>query len=778
MNRISILFMALVAFCIAEATYGQAPGGITTGLTAWYKADAGVTVTGGNVTAWANQAVNPLVGNMTPNGTGTVTNVTNNPLPFNFNAYMLYNNSVTMHFIATGTAGTEVMPLNKGSMMAAGTSCGGVTELNVTTASQTSSGCGGPRCAVGMSGSTGTAGANTTSFSGSASITLNTAAPLNTGGVANIFGTRMDATATTTKHENTANGFRNSSNTVTVRGVGQYRLSLGSFPGYFYEVGGKIAESTCFNYQLTPNEFNRLESYYAMKYGVTLGTPASPIDYLSSASIVVWTANTAYPYRVTVIGRDDNGSLLQKQSRSVSAGSRVAMYNDDLAGVFPAMNNNNTSVFAADQSFAAFADNNADTNLTVCAVNGKLKRMQRTWKMQATGAIGNVSIAIDATTFSPNIGSVIYSADPAFPDAGTSIAAMTTVGTRKYAVIPAGNIYFTFASPELTASVDVVNLVCQQPSGGSMTLNTSGGQAPFSYSWNTTPPQTGATVTNVPPGTYTVTITQGNGCTYSVQATLTRDITELAATLSKEDLKCAGDDIGSIAVNIGNGTPAYQYSLNNQSDWQAVNAFDGLAGGFYTVYFKDANGCKGSDTVTIHEPEALSLQLNHRTDDYCELGSNPNGNVEVLLTGGTIPYNVALNGSNIGPSLKLTGLAEGHYLYDVTDANGCQIEDTFSIEHVPCCFAFVPNAFTPNGDGKNDVFEMRTTGRIRLNKMIIYNRYGQIVWGTFNKGEGWNGTQYGKPVDAGTYFYYILYTCDSFTGPKETELKGDITVVR
>src|SRR5690606_35096734 len=134
-------------------------------------------------------------------------------------------------------------------------------------------------------------------------------------------------TAGVTKHENTVNGFNNSGNGITVRGIGQYRFSIGSFPGYFYETNGKIAESTSFDYQLSPNEFSRLASYYAIKYGVTLGNSASPVDYLSSNSTTVWSGNTAYQRRVTVIGRDDNGALLQKQSRSVVQGSKVELYN-------------------------------------------------------------------------------------------------------------------------------------------------------------------------------------------------------------------------------------------------------------------------------------------------------------------------------------------------------------------------------------------------------------------------------------------------------------------
>lgn len=765
MKRKAFYLIALTVINTSSGLFAQSPGGVSTGLTAWYSAETGTTVSPANVlTSWTNQATNPNLTNLTPNG-GATTIVNNNPVPFNFHSYLQYA-SGCMHF-ANSVTNTDVVATTQGSMMGVGTV---PDQLICLTGNSTSGQFGANRA------NTGTRGTNTQFGSGTIGGNANfaTGTVLNSGN-ANIFGLRA-LVGTTPAQQNTYNGLKATGNAAT-RPAGSYRFAIGSFIGYFYG-NNKSAEVVCHNRQLTPDEFSRVESYLAIKYGVSLGTVAIPVNYLSSASTVVWTGDAAYQNNITGIGRDDASGLIQKQSRAVTAKSKVFILNDNTAGVFPAMNVNNTTAFAADQSFVLFGDNNGDTVLNVCAMNGKAVRMNRHWKMVKTGTVGDVTIAFTATELPADATTLLVSTDNTFPEATTTAIPLTTSGTYKYAVMPSANTFFTFSATPLNISVDVVNLTCQATTGGTMTANVTGGLPPFSYQWNTIPTQNTATASNVTAGNYALTITQAAGCTYTQDATMSNEIIDLTATLTTTDVRCSGDANGIITIVNTNGTPAYSYSLNNQADWVSANQFQNLSAGFYHVYLKDINGCTGDDTISIQEPDRLNLQFNNLIDDYCELGSNPNGNIETLLTGGTIPYNVTLNGSNISPSLKLIGLAENHYTYNVTDANGCTTIGNFSIEHVPCCFAFVPNAFTPNMDGRNDIFEMQTTGKILLNQIMIYNRYGQIVWGTFNQGEGWDGTQNGKPVDVGVYFYYIKYTCEGFNGSKETELKGDITLIR
>lgn len=112
-------------------------------------------------------------------------------------------------------------------------------------------------------------------------------------------------------------------------------------------------------------------------------------------------------------------------------------------------------------------------------------------------------------------------------------------------------------------------------------------------------------------------------------------------------------------------------------------------------------------------------------------------------------------------------------LTGITD-NNCI--DTF-ILYVPaegCCQLFIPNAFSPNGDGHNDVFAPVTNGHFNNFKMDIFNRWGQRIFSA-NRMEGWDGYHNGKPADAGTYYYHIIADC---LEGKELKKKGELVLIR
>lgn len=111
-------------------------------------------------------------------------------------------------------------------------------------------------------------------------------------------------------------------------------------------------------------------------------------------------------------------------------------------------------------------------------------------------------------------------------------------------------------------------------------------------------------------------------------------------------------------------------------------------------------------------------------------------------------------------------------------AYGCVASDTFNVILKSCqCELFVPNAFTPNNDGINDVFYPSLTGEdcYQSKYMLhIYNRWGQMVFDAYEATNGWNGTYKGKPAETGVYHYYMQLT--SARGVRT--LKGDISLIR
>jgi gliding motility-associated-like protein len=111
----------------------------------------------------------------------------------------------------------------------------------------------------------------------------------------------------------------------------------------------------------------------------------------------------------------------------------------------------------------------------------------------------------------------------------------------------------------------------------------------------------------------------------------------------------------------------------------------------------------------------------------------------------------------------------------VTDTIGCKAQDSTYVNAQLCCDLYMPTAFSPNGDGKNDVFRVITPGHNQLVTFLIKNRFGETVFFTNDIIKGWDGIYNGEPQDAGTFFYYLQYKCaDASIHDK----KGDLILVR
>jgi gliding motility-associated-like protein len=111
----------------------------------------------------------------------------------------------------------------------------------------------------------------------------------------------------------------------------------------------------------------------------------------------------------------------------------------------------------------------------------------------------------------------------------------------------------------------------------------------------------------------------------------------------------------------------------------------------------------------------------------------------------------------------------------VTDRYNCQAKDSIWIAAENCCTVTFPTAFTPNGDGKNDIFRMIGPGNQKLSVFRIVNRWGQTVFETLDANRGWDGTSGGVPQDMGVYHYYVKYLC---ADGQYYEHKGEVTLIR
>jgi hypothetical protein len=186
--------------------------------------------------------------------------------------------------------------------------------------------------------------------------------------------------------DDVANGFTIGTNSTRYGFVGdgsEAAVYDGSKNDVFYE--GQMGELIYFeNYALTSQEIQRIESYLAVKYGITLGG-ATPTDYLASNAAVVWdaTANATYHHNVAGIGRDDASLLSQPRSKSTGAGAAVEV---DKGGPL-----------ASDLDFILWGHDNA-TGSSNDVPAGYVLRLRRVWKTSIAGTPGNVDLTIDLNT--------------------------------------------------------------------------------------------------------------------------------------------------------------------------------------------------------------------------------------------------------------------------------------------------------------------------------------------------------------------------------------------
>jgi gliding motility-associated-like protein len=204
--------------------------------------------------------------------------------------------------------------------------------------------------------------------------------------------------------------------------------------------------------------------------------------------------------------------------------------------------------------------------------------------------------------------------------------------------------------------------------------------------------------------------------------------------------------------------------------------FNGLAAGTYTLRVVDTAGCEYSNIFTINPPANPLTNIVTKLDLACH-GKGNEGQATANASGGATPYTYFW--STEPPQVTATAqtLYFGTYYVDVTDANGCKVRDTVYIEEGPCCdIAFIPNAFSPNGDGNNDEFKVLTTAGVELIQLEIRDRWGKRVWSTNDYRRGWDGTFEGRDSDPNTYYYVLRYKC---TRDGSTYMiKGDVILIR
>lgn len=245
------------------------------------------------------------------------------------------------------------------------------------------------------------------------------------------------------------------------------------------------------------------------------------------------------------------------------------------------------------------------------------------------GSNGTATVNVTGGT-----GDYTYSWSPSGGTAATAngLAAGTYTVTIKDDNLCQTTASVTISQPDaLTATIAKTDVLCHQANNGTATVTPLGGTGDYTYSWSPSG-GTAATATGLSPNTYTVTVTDANGCfvTESVQIT---EPTALSATYSHTNVSCNGGNNGTASVTAIGGTGNYTYSWSPSGGTAATAT--GLVMGTYNVTVTDENSCFISSTITITQPDALALTTTP-VAVTCHNGNN--GSVTVSATGGTGAY--------------------------------------------------------------------------------------------------------------------------------------------
>jgi gliding motility-associated-like protein len=363
-------------------------------------------------------------------------------------------------------------------------------------------------------------------------------------------------------------------------------------------------------------------------------------------------------------------------------------------------------------------------------------------------------------------------------------------------VSTAGNYTSTFANQYGCDSTITTNLVviaitltaqstdalCNGDANGTVTATATGGVTPYTYTLssggNIIGTNNSGSFNNLIAANYTVDVTDNTGCTATSNITVSEPAA-LTVQDNQVDVTCYGFIDGQIILTAAGGTGPYAYDVQGTTNTSGL--FTQLAAGSYNYSVTDINNCTISGTVTITQPQQILLSVN---PDSATIKLSES--VQLLATTNYDPNaNYLWSPANLlscvtCPNPSITTYQSVDLQVQVTvNVNGvdCYAEADVPITVIPDYTIFIPNSFTPNADGLNDMFKLfGNIPAIKNIEVTVFNRIGEKVYQSYYAEFEWDGKYQGKYVDPGVYVYLVKATfLDNNT---EKILKGGLTIIR
>ncbi|MEO0726318.1 MAG: gliding motility-associated C-terminal domain-containing protein [Bacteroidota bacterium] len=328
-----------------------------------------------------------------------------------------------------------------------------------------------------------------------------------------------------------------------------------------------------------------------------------------------------------------------------------------------------------------------------------------------------------------------------------------------------------------TSSYGLYGVSCAAALDGSISSTVIGGTAPYSYAWSTG--GTSASVENLASDTYDLVVTDANGCTATAAATLSAPL-PLTLDLLVESPACDDSNGGSVSIEgVTGGTEPYVYAVDNQA-YTPSPLFSGLDVGNHLVSVQDANGCVLDEVIIVNSAPILTVELGQDIEmvpgDTIELFAQTSYPVAgYKWTGGPIEECEDCPTPVISPTESVA------YSVTVTDENGCTATDRVTVFVRKSQEVYIPNAFSPDNDGTNDIFMIYGGGDVKsVKSFYVFNRWGESMFESFGFApgdpvHGWDGRHRGELLNAGVYIYMAEV---EFQDGEVIIYKGDVVLMK
>lgn len=423
------------------------------------------------------------------------------------------------------------------------------------------------------------------------------------------------------------------------------------------------------------------------------------------------------------------------------------------------------------------------------------------YALQVTGADGCIAVTTLTITEPTAIGFSLASANDPLCN-GDSTGSITTIpsgGTLgyTYAWSPIGgtaatannlpaNVYTvtvtdangctaTQATTLVQTAVLTIGSVTTSPScntinDGAIDVTVSGGTNSYTYQWSGGSSATTEDLTGILAGTYTINVTDGNGCTIADTSTLI-PITTVIAVAGNDTTFCQNGSITLDASGSTNGINFQWFEVGNPTSLGttasiSVSPTSGVTN--YYVIVDNGSGCPDNDTVVV--TANVLPNANAGADASLVIGQSVTigGSPTTSTLGATIswlPIPGLDNATAANPVAAPTSTTT--YTVTVTSAQGCSISDSVIVTVLPSIV--IPDGISPNADGDNDEWIIDGIELFPNCNVEVYNRWGELLFQSVGYKEHWKGTYKGKELPVGTYYYIIdlkdpLYP-DAYTGP-------------